>query len=104
MENLKLPDLPSQQPSTDLLQMLGGNWKWDNGVVYDNDILNAKINKKGVRLQLTPQDQMLIELMMKYSGDYNVNAKMPLLGGNLGVQAGNNGGNKSYGIQWGMQF
>jgi hypothetical protein len=95
----QLPELAPPREAPDLMRglinQLGPRWKWDKGVNYDAGPVDLRLSNKGLRAiaNLGPAE---LEALAKTDG-WQANAQMPIGNAIAKFMAGNKNGIDSYG-------
>ncbi len=102
----QLPELPlEQRPDTGWNNFrLGPRVAFKKGkLVYEAQPYTATMGTRGVGLR-GPVGGISLDSQVKYSGDWQINGSMPLLGGNLGFNAQDTNGQRRYGLRYERSF
>lgn len=128
----QLPDLPTPErapnPIRDWMSQMGPRWSWDKGINYDAGPVDLRLSNKGLRAatNIGPAE---LEAMLKTDGwkakaqvpignaiaqfmagndngisQYGANLMLPLLKGQLTLDAQRNGNDDRYGLTFRKSF
>jgi hypothetical protein len=104
----QLPELAPPQERFRLSSL--GNWQITPKIalkrgklVYETQPYTATMGARGIGLR-GPVGGINLDTQVKYSGDWQINGSMPLLGGNLGFNAQDTDGQRRYGLRYERSF
>lgn len=126
---MELPDLGTSDQGLREHLGLGPEWGWDKGITYDPGFAKFKLNNKGLRASgnidplnmqydamLSPGDSRLnlngsidplklqYALKLKQNGDIGLRGSVPLMGGQLNLNADRENDMNKYYLQYQRSF